>query len=87
MEIYVEEKKEKLQKNGYKLYLGGQHSHPQHIITAIANLNAHFAFMTVFDTLPQSEQPLLVVYLRKIADILSSTDFIRFCDKYLETNP
>ena len=87
MEINVEEEKEKRQKIGYKLYLGGLQSHHQHIITAIANLDAHYAFMTGFDILPQSEQPLLVVYLRKIADILSSTDFSRFSEKYLESFP
>ena len=43
--------------------------------------------MTGFDALPQSEQPLMVVYLRKIADILSSTDFSRFSEKYFEPFP
>ena len=87
MEINIEEEKDERQKIGFKLYLEGQQSHPQHVITAIANLDAHFAFISGFDVLPESEQPLLVVYLRKIADILSSTDFTRFCDKYLESNP
>lgn len=87
LEALVEEASEKRQKIGLKVFIGGKQDTPEDVITALANIDAHFAFITPFDHKPKDQQPLLVKYLREIADLLSSKDFVRFNQKFISLYP
>ena len=87
LEALVEEATEKRQKIGLKVFIGGKQDTPEDVITALANMDAHFAFITPFDRKSRDEKPLLVKYIREVADVLSSKDFVRFNQKYINLYP
>ena len=74
-------------KIGLETYIGGQQERPENIVTAMANLEAHLAFMEDFDMDDEDNKPLLVQMLRKIADIITSQKIMKFVDKYNGTYP
>ena len=60
LEALVEEATEKRQKIGLKVFLGGKQDTPEDIITCLANMDAHFAFIVNFDDKPEKGKPCFV---------------------------
>lgn len=87
LEALVEEASDKRQKIGLKVFLGGKQDSPEDIITCLANMDAHFAFIVSFDDKPDKQKPLMVRYFRKIADVLSSKEFVSFVQKFITKFP
>ena len=87
METLVGESTDKKAKIGLETYIGGQQDRPEDVVTAMANLEAHLAYMEDFDTDDDDNKPLLVQMLRKIADIITSQKFMKFVDKYNSQYP
>ena len=50
-------------------------------------MGAHFAFIINFNDKPDKQKPLMVRYFRKIADVLSSKEFVTFIQKYITKFP
>ena len=87
METLVGESTDKKAKIGLETYIGGQQDRPEDVVTAMANLEAHLAYMEEFDMDDDDAKPLLVQMLRKIADVMTSQKFMKFVDKYNNQYP
>lgn len=87
MEVLLGESTDKKAKIGLETYIGGQQERPEDIVTAMANLEAHLAFMENFDSDENADKPLIVQMLRQLADVITSQKFMKFVDKYQSKYP
>ena len=63
MEMDVENEKHR-SKLSLETYLNGLQERPEHVITALANLECHLAAAEEFDNEPDEEKPLIVYMIR-----------------------
>ena len=83
----MEECAEKKTKKSTKTFCKGLQNSTSHILTALANLDAILAFATEADGKPEHETPILVNFIRKLADIIDSRNFHNFEEKFLKECP
>ena len=83
----MEECAEKKVKKSTKTFCKGLQESTGHILTALANLDAILAFATDADGKPEEETPILINFIRKLADIIDSRNFHNFEDKFMKDCP
>ena len=87
MEEAIGESNLKRSKKNTKAYTKGLQNKCAHVVTALANMDGLFAFMTPFDGKPHEERPIIVQCLRKLGDLFAGTQFGMYEDKFGKEYP
>ena len=86
IEMDVENEKNR-SKLSLETYLGGLQERPEHVITALANLECHLAAAEEFDHEADEDKPLIVYMIRQFADVIASQEFQQFANRYATKFP